>query len=331
MRLPPELACRPHGEPFALAGHEPPDKSSVVRCVRGCTIPVVGRIPRFVESSGYASGFGLQWNRFRKTQLDSHTGATISRNRLSRCLGGSLDVVRGRSVLEVGCGAGRFTEILLEAGARVFACDLSDAVDANYENCGGSPGYFICQADIHELPVRPGSFDVVLCLGVVQHTPEPEATIRVLAEYVRPRGLLVLDHYSDEYDYTRSRRIVRESLLMLPPALAARLAVGLARILLPVHRLARNGSPLRGRVQGTLRAISPLVDYFDSYPELGDEILGQWAILDTLDMLTDRFKHFRSPAEVERALAACGLVELEVARGGNGVEARAWRPAADGA
>jgi protein-L-isoaspartate O-methyltransferase len=71
---------------------------------------------RFVGSSNYASAFGLQWNRFQRTRLDSYTGTTISRDRLTGALGGSLDVVRDKSVLEAGCGAGRFTEVLLFAG-----------------------------------------------------------------------------------------------------------------------------------------------------------------------------------------------------------------------
>ncbi|MBV9453466.1 MAG: class I SAM-dependent methyltransferase, partial [Rubrobacter sp.] len=178
-------------------------------CPQDCRIPVVNGIPRFVGSSNYASAFGLQWNRFRSTQLDSYTGTTISRDRLTDALGGSLDMVRGKSVLEAGCGAGRFTEILLSAGARVFACDLSEAVEANHANCRHWPDYFICQADIMQIPVSPLSFDIVICLGVIQHTPNPEATIAALTQYVKPGGMLAIDHYSREYPYTTSRRILR--------------------------------------------------------------------------------------------------------------------------
>jgi hypothetical protein len=37
-------------------------------------VPIRGGIPWFVESSNYADNFGLQWNAFHSTQLDSHTG-----------------------------------------------------------------------------------------------------------------------------------------------------------------------------------------------------------------------------------------------------------------
>jgi 16S rRNA A1518/A1519 N6-dimethyltransferase RsmA/KsgA/DIM1 with predicted DNA glycosylase/AP lyase activity len=42
----------------------------------------------------------------------------------------------GEIVLEVGSGAGRFTEIILKTGATLFSCDYSDAVEANFENNG---------------------------------------------------------------------------------------------------------------------------------------------------------------------------------------------------
>src|SRR5215207_8780273 len=184
MNLPPELRCSTHHQPLTHAG-------SNLTCSKGCVIPIVNNIPRFVSSDNYASAFGRQWNKFRKTQLDSHTGTTISRDRLQRCLGGSLAVIKGKSVLEVGCGAGRFTEVMLKAGARVFAVDLSSAVEANYENCRNlSSDYFVCQADALKLPVAPGSFDFVVCLGVIQHTPSPEPPPPPPAPYPRPPGTL---------------------------------------------------------------------------------------------------------------------------------------------
>src|SRR5688500_4545224 len=211
MRLPPELRCLPHDEPFAPDGSAAEvEQASALACPEGCRIPVSRGIPRFVASDGYASAFGLQWTHFRRTQLDSFTGTTISRDRLARCLGASLDVVRGKVVLEAGCGAGRFTELLLAAGARVVATDLSVAVEANYENCAQRDAYFVCQADLRTLPVRPGSFDIVLCLGVIQHTPSPEESIGALASYVKPGGMLVIDHYSYDYPLTLSRRVLRD-------------------------------------------------------------------------------------------------------------------------
>src|SRR2546427_11462300 len=82
-------------------------------------VPVVRDIPRFVPSDLYASGFGLQWNVHPETQLDSRTGAHLSQTRLERCLGTPLAALAGMRVLEAGCGAGRFTDLMVRAGAFV--------------------------------------------------------------------------------------------------------------------------------------------------------------------------------------------------------------------
>jgi 2-polyprenyl-3-methyl-5-hydroxy-6-metoxy-1,4-benzoquinol methylase len=316
MKLPAQLRCIDHELPLSEAGSD-------LTCAQGCIFPIVNGIPRFVSSENYANAFGRQWNKFRKTQLDSHTGATISRDRLQRCLGGSLDVIRGKSVLEVGCGAGRFTEVMLKAGAQVVACDLSSAVEANYENCRQlSEDYFVCQANALELPVAPKSFDFVVCLGVIQHTPSPEQTIAALARYVRPGGTLAIDHYPPDYPLTRSRAITRSLLLKLPPRVAHHLALTLARVLVPVHRLTWNNRRGVWRVRVWLAKHSPLVDYYGEFA-IKSELLAEWAILDTHDTLTDYYKHLRSEAQIEQSLRACGFSRVQVWRGGNGVEARA--------
>jgi uncharacterized protein YbaR (Trm112 family) len=91
------------------------------RCAR--VYPIVRFVPRFVPVDNYAGNFGFQWNRFRQTQLDSHTGVPISRERLLLSGGWTAEDLADKRVLDVGCGAGRFAEVALSAGARVVAVD----------------------------------------------------------------------------------------------------------------------------------------------------------------------------------------------------------------
>jgi len=141
--------------------------------------PAMRPIPSFVPSDDYAANFGAQWNRFLKTQLDSYTGLPISRDRLRRCLGEELwPQLRGKVILECGCGAGRFTEVLLAEGAKVMSVDLSVAVDANARNCPISENHRIAKADLTRLPFAPRQFDVVICIGVIQHTRIPRRPSR---------------------------------------------------------------------------------------------------------------------------------------------------------
>jgi SAM-dependent methyltransferase len=327
MRILPGLRCPNHGERLISNTKDHLEDSPYLTCQSGCRFPIVNNIPRFVALSNYASTFGLQWNAFRKTQLDSYTGTTISRDRLTRCLGGSLDVLRDKMVLEVGCGAGRFTELMLEAGAHVFACDLSQAVEANYENCHQWPNYFVGQADARHLPVEPHSFDFVVCLGVIQHTPSSEETIKALASYVKPGGTLVIDHYSHSYPRNFLQRNLRRLFISLPAGVAKPLVLGLARALLPLHRLTWKQRRGLWRLRSPLLRHSPLIDYYDAYPQLDRKLLSEWSLLDTHDSLTDHYKHLRTTEEIEDCLRSCGLVELAVTYGGNGVEARGRMPA----
>ena len=326
MRIPPELKCVLHGEAITTGGPARVEDARELVCAQGCQFPVVKNVPRFVPVDNYAAGFGLQWTTFRKTQLDSYTKTTISRDRLARCLGGSLESVRGKTVLEVGCGAGRFTELFLAAGAHVVAVDLSNAVEANYENCGSAENYFVCQADARQLPVEPHSFDFVVCLGVIQHTPNSEETIAGLTRYLKPGGTLVIDHYAHAYPHNALQNLLRTLLIRLSAGSAKSVTLNFTRLLLPLHRLGWSDKRGRWRVRRFLQKYSPVIDYYEAYPQLGKRLLAEWALLDTHDTLTDHYKHFRSVEEIESCLQACGLVDLVVYYGGNGVEARARMP-----
>jgi SAM-dependent methyltransferase len=305
------------------------DGGDYLMCERGHRFPVVGGIPRFVEGGTYADAFGEQWKRFRQTQLDSHTRTTVSGDRLRRCLGDRLwEDLEGKQVLECGCGAGRFTEVLLERGALVTSVDLSSAVEANRDNFPPGMRHRIAQADIMRLPFRPQQYDIVLCLGVVQHTPSPEQTVAALYSHVRPGGHLVFDHYGRSLGwYLSVKPLVRQVMRRLQPGRGMAVASALVDAFLPLHRRARHS-----RVgQIVLGRISPVMQYYSAFPEWPDAMQYEWAVLDTHDAMTDWFKHRRSVAEVHEALSELGLENIRCTPGGIGVEARGQRRSVEGA
>jgi len=300
------------------------DKGDVLVCPFGDYFPRRNGIPRFTEDSHYAAAFGAQWNRYRRTQLDSYTGSSMTRDRARRCIGEKLWAeLSGKQVLECGCGAGRFTEILLAKGADVTSIDLSDAVDANQENFPQSQTHRIAQADILRLPLAPQQFDVAFCLGVIQHTPNPEQTIACLYEQVRPGGTLVVDHYTYDFSwFTKTAPLFRLYLKRLPPEEGIRWTERLVNTLLPLHHMARHFYP----VHALLSRLSPVLCYYHAFPDLSDEAHREWALLDTHDSLTAWYMHFRSRGQIRRTLEQLGLVEIWSKYGGNGVEARGRRP-----
>jgi 2-polyprenyl-3-methyl-5-hydroxy-6-metoxy-1,4-benzoquinol methylase len=275
-------------------------------------------------TNNYAAAFGAQWKKYRLTQLDSYTKLPISRTRALRCIGEeNVGWIRGKRVLECGCGAGRFTEVLLSLGASVISIDLSEAVVANRESCPQSPQHQIVQADIDTLPFCLGTFDVVFCLGVVQHTPSPERTIARLYEQLNAGGLLVIDHYTHTIsDYTKTAGLFRLVLKHMPPDKGMRWTEKLVQYLLPLHKAAR-----RLRIaQMILSRISPVLTYYQTIPELPDALQREWALLDTHDSLTDWYKHRRTRRQIRATLMRLGATDIHCVYGGNGVEVHCRKP-----
>ena len=158
-------------------------------------VPGHRRIPRFVPADNYSKSFGFQWNRFRRTQLDSFTGQPISRERFFAQSGWREADLDGARVLDLGCGAGRFAEIALGAGARLVAVDYSSAVDACRANLGPHPRLDVVQGDVYRLPFQAHQFDFVYCFGVLQHTPDVKQAFMALTRQVAAGGRLSVDAY----------------------------------------------------------------------------------------------------------------------------------------
>jgi SAM-dependent methyltransferase len=245
--------------------------------------------------------------------------------RLERCLGTPLEALKGKTVLEVGCGAGRFTELLIDHCEFLVSMDLSNAVDANLDNCSGKRPYLLIQADQSRSPVPLRLFDVVICLGVIQHTPSPETTIESLAKHLKPGGLLVIDHYTLQHSLSRLGQYLsvgyplRAVLSRVSPALGLRATITLTAICDPIRKQTCK-VPWLDRVAARL---FPTACYYPLYPELHPAITYSWNELDTHDGLTDYYKHFRSPEQIRACLTGLGLVDVWCSTGGNGVEARA--------
>lgn len=302
------LVCPDHS--LNLEVHE-----GYTHCQQGCIFSIENGIPRFTGDE-YSTAFGYQWGQFAKTQFDSTTTLPITLNRLREALGPELwSKLPNSSVLEVGCGAGRFTEVFLGEGAEVFSTDLSRAIDTNVLNFPISEKHFAVQADLRRLPIQAESFDIVCCLGVLQHTPNPEASINALIRYVKPGGWLIIDHYARSITwYLRSAWLFRIVLKRLPPEVSMRVVRKLYLFSSPFFSRSRN--PVYRKI---LLAIFPIV-YFDlEIPTLSPELKTEWGILDTYDSLTDWYKHRRNVQEIRRYLMDGKLLNVESTIGGNGV------------
>jgi SAM-dependent methyltransferase len=301
------------GRPLRVEGEALVDDS-------GATFPIVAGIPRFCEVDNYTTSFGRQWNKFQTTQIDQQGSLEApSTRRLFAETSWKADELDGATVLEVGSGAGRFSRVLLEhTNATLYSVDYSTAVEANLKNNRpwADGRFFLSQASIYELPFPDGSFDKVLCLGVLQHTPDFEASVRALVSKAKAGAEIVVDFYEIRGFWTKlnakyllrpfTKRMSQERLLRLIERHADRL-MGAANLL---DRLGL----------GILKRFVPVVDFRGTMPRnLSPAELREWVVLDTFDMFSPAFdnpQRLQDVAEMfERAGAEvtfAGHVDFEI-------------------
>jgi SAM-dependent methyltransferase len=109
------------------------------------------------------------------------------REREARAVMHALGGVGGRDVLELGCGAGRFTRRLVAGGARVVAVDLSDEMLARV------PEERVRRVQGDAATVDVGRvFERVLSAGMLEFVPDPAAVLANAARHAEPGARLVL-------------------------------------------------------------------------------------------------------------------------------------------
>jgi 2-polyprenyl-3-methyl-5-hydroxy-6-metoxy-1,4-benzoquinol methylase len=280
------------------------------------TVSIRNFIPRFVTDEAYTDRFGEMWNRYRAVQIDSENKFNLSAERFYRWTGWTKDELRGLRILEAGCGAGRFTQVMLEAGATVYALDMSAAVDACWHTNGPHSNLCLLQADIYKLPWPTQFFDRIFCYGVLQYTPNPRQAFMSLIPFLRPRGKISVDCYRKQPYFTRwtSKYHWRPITKRLPARTLFKIVEWYIPKWLPIDtRLARVP-----RIGSRLVGIIPCWNYTGRLPFPPEQITA-WAILDTFDSLAPKYDHPQTLDEVRRWFDQAGLSDIRVERGSNGI------------
>jgi 2-polyprenyl-3-methyl-5-hydroxy-6-metoxy-1,4-benzoquinol methylase len=274
-------------------------------CQKG--YPIEAGIPRFVDKENYASSFGYQWNLFKSEQLDSINGTNLSEARFFSETGWTSEWMKGKWVLDAGCGAGRFLDVASKTGAEVVGLDISSAIDAAKSSLAGRANVHFVQASIFEPPFRTNAFDACYCIGVVQHTPDPQRAMQALPRVLAPGGRIAITAYERKpwtllntkyWVRPVTKRVEKQKLLgYLKKAMP---------VLFPITDVLFR-LPLAGRV---FMFTIPVANYVHERG-LTRRQRYDWAILDTFDMLSPQYDQPRTQREVESALAENGIVEIK--------------------
>ncbi|MBI4020050.1 MAG: class I SAM-dependent methyltransferase [Candidatus Aenigmarchaeota archaeon] len=98
----------------------------------------------------------------------------------------------GKSVLEIGCGDGTFSRMLIKKNCRVTGLDISGKAVEKARRRGVNAA--VCNVE-HELnEMAKGKFDVVVCLDLIEHLFEPRIFLENVKRFIRPGGCMVVTY-----------------------------------------------------------------------------------------------------------------------------------------
>jgi len=265
------------------------------------SFPEQNAIAHFVNPQNYADSFGFQWKRHARTQLDSAEIRESERHFRVKT-GLTPQELDGKLVLDVGCGMGRFAEVATRWGARVVGVDLSAAAEVAAKNLSDRD-FIAFQADVFHLPFEVESFDCIYSVGVLHHTPDCEAAVKALPQFLKPNGVIAVWLYSGYNKWYRFTDIYRKyTHRMSAPALHRLLSVAVPFF----YHLDRGLRvvPLLGKpAAGLLHHVFPVNRQDDSEARL----------LDTFDWYSPRYQSKHTYEQVFRWFESSGLEDLHVA------------------
>ena len=165
----------------------------------GRRYPIVEGIPdltvgfQSAEEEATVGTFGREWARY-----DDFEGAMGSADLFGTFSGLTADDVRGKRVLEVGCGGGRWLKVMAELGAeRVVGLEMSGAVRQAARRTASLTNVDIVRGSAMQMPFAR-AFDLVVSIGVVHHLSDPVLGIRNVGKVVRNPHMFVFWVYARE-------------------------------------------------------------------------------------------------------------------------------------
>ncbi len=290
-------------------------QSGYLVCECGNRYPIRNFIPRFVTSDSYARNFSFEWTIHARTQIDTNQSIR-SRDAFFEKTGFAEEELRGKWVLDVGAGTGRFADIASRCGANVVGIDLSYAIDVAWQNFADRPNLHFVQADIFRLPFRPGLFHFIYSIGVLHHTPDCKRAFAQLPPLLAPGGTIAIWVYSS--DLARPQPVNGNARAQIVDFLRS-LGHGCAIKTSGLYRLITTRT--NPRLLYTLCHIAVPYWYLMRLPVLGHlfkvlvpmsvEAKPDWRVLDTFDWYSPRYQSKHTFIEVEGWFREANLTNIK--------------------
>lgn len=202
--------------------------------------------------------FGFEWRYFRDwgwfveypdipNAKEKFYGGLVEHTRSAfwnKSLLREKDLQSRHSVLDAGCGNGRFTDQAAKTGAEVIGVDIGWGVYSAFEHTRSLPNVHIVRGDLFRLPFADETFDRIFSIGVLQHTGNARAAFGSMLRTLRPGGLVVAHVYGQgRRSYEILDRLIRNVTTRFP----IKLQLAFARITAATARWLRGGPRWRKR------------------------------------------------------------------------------------
>ncbi len=259
--------------------------------------------------------FSLQWQTFQKTQFDSYTNQQTTFKRLFKNTKWTEKELKGKRVLEVGSGAGRFTEIFKKMGCKLSSVDLSDAIFVNAKN-NQSKNINFFKTSVYNMPFKKKYFDFIFCYGVLQHLPDGNSAFNILLSFLKDNGALSIDWYKVyfyPYASVTTKYLYRPFTKRLPPSTLLKTLKWFIPKWLPIDTFIKKlpyGVYLSGLV--------PICCYNYFYMQISENEKVQWAIMDTFDALGAKYDKPKTYLGMKRLVKNLKNIDYDILSGSNG-------------
>ena len=232
-----------------------------------------------------AQSFRLQWTVY---QEGDHTwfkdDAGLRKREFLYNLDTTAEDLRGKLMLDAGCGNGELTRAIAEYGVEIVAMDFSRSVEKARKRLfeKGFPvshRVHYLQGNVLELPLRRRSFDLVHSSGVLHHTPSTERALRSVAQAPKPGGKLYVQLYRRRPTWIHAINVtLRAATTRMPMGLLYRLCYAATPVHSALSRLMHflRGEPAPPQATARERAVqmfdnySPKFQYRHTVPEIMD-------------------------------------------------------------
>ncbi len=257
------------------------------------------RVYIFDNDDKYTGNFSSQWKDFNLVQVDSYNKTNISWDYLNDLMFDKIENLDGKNVLEIGCGSGRFTEHIVKKAKTCVSVDLSKAIFYNVSK--GRKNLILIKSDFLNLEINE-KFDIVICRGVLQHTPHPNKSIIKLFDFVKNDGYVYFDYYKKPRlgimhpKYFFWRPLIQR--IFTYKTFKIFLEKNIVRLLF-FKNILRKISINSNFISDTL---IPIWDFREKKYKISKELFENWTILDTLDGIYAKFDYPKSNKEIVNLL-----------------------------